>query len=287
MAQPRDRAGGEASTNWIVDNLNSALDTWNGRLTELWQLLTQDPATFKGGGIWNVMLGINGALKAVGYGLLVLFFAAGVVKTCGSLTELKRPEAAARLFVRFVLAKAAVGYGLDLMMAIFSVAQGTISTVTAAGGLTSGAALPSEIVDKINAVSFWDSIPLWAVTLLGSLFITVLSFLMILTVYGRMFKLFLYAAIAPIPLATFAGEPSSSVGKNFLRSYAGVCLEGLVIALSCVIFSAMASSPPAVDPNASAVTAVWTYVAELIFNFLVLVGSIKMSDQVVKELMGL
>lgn len=222
--------GGEASTNWIVDNLNSALDTWNGRLTELWQLLTQDPATFKGGGIWSVMLGINGALKAVGYGLLVLFFAAGVVKTCGSLTELKRPEA---------------------------------------------------------AVSFWDSIPLWAVTLLGSLFITVLSFLMILTVYGRMFKLFLYAAIAPIPLATFAGEPSSSVGKNFLRSYAGVCLEGLVIALSCVIFSAMASSPPAVDPNASAVTAVWTYVAELIFNFLVLVGSIKMSDQVVKELMGL
>lgn len=219
-----------------------------------------------------MMLGINGALKAVGYGLLVLFFAAGVVKTCGSLTELKRPEAAVRLFVRFVLAKAAVGYGLDLMMAIFSVAQGTISTVTAAGGLTSGAALPSEIVDKINAVSFWDSIPLWAVTLLGSLFITVL---------------FLYAAIAPIPLATFAGEPSSSVGKNFLRSYAGVCLEGLVIALSCVIFSAMASSPPAVDPNASAVTAVWTYVAELIFNFLVLVGSIKMSDQVVKELMGL
>lgn len=287
MAQPRDRAGGEASTNWIVDNLNSALDTWNGRLTELWQLLTQDPATFKGGGIWNVMLGINGALKAVGYGLLVLFFAAGVVKTCGSLTELKRPEAAVRLFVRFVLAKAAVGYGLDLMLAIFSVAQGTISTVTAAGGLTSGAVLPSEIVDKINAVSFWDSIPLWAVTLLGSLFITVLSFLMILTVYGRMFKLFLYAAIAPIPLATFAGEPSSSVGKNFLRSYAGVCLEGLVIALSCVIFSAMASSPPAVDPNASAVTAVWTYVAELIFNFLVLAGSIKMSDRVVKELMGL
>ena len=234
-----------------------------------------------------MMLGINGALKAVGYGLLVLFFAAGVVKTCGSLTELKRPEAAVRLFVRFVLAKAAVGYGLDLMLAIFSVAQGTISTVTAAGGLTSGAVLPSEIVDKINAVSFWDSIPLWAVTLLGCLFITVLSFLMILTVYGRMFKLFLYAAIAPIPLATFAGEPSSSVGKNFLRSYAGVCLEGLVIALSCVIFSAMASSPPAVDPNASAVTAVWTYVAELIFNFLVLVGSIKMSDQVVKELMGL
>ena len=275
--------------SWIVSNLNAALNTWNDKLGEIWQLLIQSPQTFKDGQVWAVMVGIHGALQAIGYGLLVLFFAAGVIRTCGTFVEVKRPEQALRLFIRFALAKAAVTYGLDLMLAIFQIVQGMVSTVINQSGVSgmSSVTLPQELIDAINGVGFWDSIPLWAVTLLGSLFITVLSFLMILTVYGRMFKLFLYAAIAPIPLATFAGEPSSSVGKNFLRSYAGVCLEGLVIALSCVIFSAMASSPPAVDPNASAVTAVWTYVAELIFNFLVLVGSIKMSDQVVKELMGL
>ena len=58
-----------------------------------------------------------------------------------------------------------------------------------------------------------------------------------------------------------------------MRSYAGVCLEGAIIALACIIFSAMASSPPAVDPNVSAVTAVWSYVGELIFNLLVLAGA--------------
>ena len=139
----------------------------------------------------------------------------------------------------------------------------------------------------IQHVGFWDSIPLWAVTLIGGLLITVLSFTMILTVYGRMFSLWMYAAIAPIPLSTFAGEPTSSVGKNFIRSYAGVCLQGVVIALSCIIFSAISSSPPAVDTGASVVTAVWTYVGELAFNLLVLVGAIKGCDRIVKEIMGL
>lgn len=146
---------------------------------------------------------------------------------------------------------------------------------------------PEAIQTRINNVGFWDSIPLWAVTLIGGLLITVLSFTMILTVYGRMFSLWMYAAIAPIPLSTFAGEPTGSVGKNFIRSYAGVCLQGVVIALSCIIFSAISSSPPAVDTSASVVTAVWTYVGELAFNLLVLVGAIKGCDRIVKEIMGL
>ena len=154
-------------------------------------------------------------------------------------------------------------------------------------GKTNTGTLPSTIVTAINNCSFFESIPLWAVTLIGGLFITILSFVMIMSVYGRFFKLFLYTAIAPIPLSTFAGEPSQSVGKSFLKSYAAVCLEGAVIVLACVIFSAFASSPPAVPPNASAVTMVWTYVGELIFNMLVLVGAVKMADRVVKEMTGL
>lgn len=269
--------------------MNSALETWNDKLAEIRTLLTQDPATFKGGGIWQVMLDINGALKAIGFGLLVLFFAVGVVKTCSSAADLKRPEHAFKLFIRFALAKAAVTYGLDLMLAIFQIIQGMVSTIIMRSGLSgnSDAALPQEIIDKINQVGFWDSIPLWAVTLIGGLFITVLAFIMILTVYSRMFKLYMYTAIAPIPMSSFVGEPTSNVGKNFLRSYAGVCLEGAIIALACIIFSVMAASPPAIDPDVSVVTAVWSYVGELIFNLLVLVGAVRMSDRIVKELLGL
>ena len=109
---------------------------------------------------------------------------------------------------------------------------------------------------------------------------------MIFSVYGRFFKMYLYTAIAPIPLATFAGEPTQNVGKNFLKSYAAVCLQGAVIMLGCIIYSAFASSPPMVDTTASAATMVWSYVGELAFNMLILVGTVKMADKVVHEMMG-
>ena len=146
---------------------------------------------------------------------------------------------------------------------------------------------PQEIIDKINQVGFWDSIPLWAVTLLGGLFITspVLCY-----DFNRLFPyvqtLYVYGACTHTHVQ-LCGEPTSNIGRNFLRSYAGVCLEGAIIALACVIFSVMAASPPAIDPNVSVVTAVWSYVGELIFNLLVLVGAVRMSDRIVKEFLGL
>ena len=157
------------SGNWIVDNLNSALQTWNDKLAEIWTLISTTPEEFKGGGIWDVILNIHDAVKAIGYALLVLFFVAGVVKTCGSFTELKRPEVAVKTFVRFALAQGAVTYGLELMMALFSIAQGAVSTIMDASGLTamSDTALPDEMVTIIEDVGFLESIPLWAVTLLG------------------------------------------------------------------------------------------------------------------------
>ena len=279
------------SDNWVVQNLQNALDTWNSKLAEIWQILTQSPENFKGGGIWQVIVQIHGALQAIGYALLVLFFVVGVVKTCGSFTEVKRPEHALKIFIRFAIAKGVVTYGLELMMALFSVIQGMVSTImqnSGFGGDSDVIELPAEMVEKIESVGLLDSIPLWIVTLLGSLFITVLSFIMILTVYGRMFKLYMYTAIAPIPIATFAGEPTQNIGKNFVRSYAGVCMEGAIIALACIIFSVFAASPPAIaDSSLSAVNIVWNYVAELIFNLLVLVGAIKAADRIVKEIMGL
>ena len=277
------------SGNWVIDNLNNALETWNNKLSEIWQLVTQSPTEFKGGGIWNVIVNIHGALQAIGLALLVLFFVIGVVKTCGSFAEVKKPEHALKLFIRFALAKGVVTYGLELMMALFNIVQGIISTIMSSSGFGTATqtVLPDAIVQAVEDCSFGESIPLWAVTLIGGLFITVLSFIMIMSVYGRFFKLYLYTAIAPVPLASFAGEPSQSIGKAFLKGYAAVCLEGAIIVLACVIFSVFASSPPVVDTSASAVTMVWCYVGELIFNMLVLVGAVKMADRVVRKMMGL
>ena len=277
------------SDNWIVRNIENALEMWSEKLAEIWQLLTQSPQNFKGGSIWAVMQSVHGALQAIGYALLVLFFVVGVVKTCGSFAEVKKPEHAVKLFVRFAIAKGVVTHGMELMLGLLSIVQGIISSIMNAAGFGTPQAvtMPQTMVDIIEDMGFFESIPVWAVTLIGSLIVWILSFIMILSVYGRFFKLYMYTAISPIPLASFAGEPSQNIGKSFLKSYAAVLLEGAVIVLACIIFSVFASSPPAINTSEPAATVVWTYLGELIFNMLVLVGTVKMSDKVVREMLGL
>ena len=277
------------SDNWVVQNLENALEVWNEKLAEIWTIITQSPETFRGGQIWSVITNIHGAIQAIGYALLVLFFVVGVMKTCGSFAELKKPEHAIKIFIRFVLAKAVVTYGLELMLAFLSIIQGVISTIMNSAGLGQSATtvLPTEIITAIEDCGFFESIPLWAVTLIGGLFVWVLSFIMILSVYGRFFKRYMYTAISPIPLSCFAGEPTQNIGKSFLKSYAGVCLEGAIIVLACIIFSVFANTPPDVNTGAAAASMVWSYIGELIFNMLILVGAVKMADRIVREMMGL
>ena len=255
-----------------VDAMVAALALWGLAL-----LLKDHP-------VWGCILWGRAAATKLQAGLLFPLLLVFFVKGRVSIRHLLAGLAA------FVLAQAAVSWGMELMTGAFRVAQGMVTTIMDSSGLTamSATTLPDELVSVIEDVGFIDSIPLWAVTLLGSLFIWVLSLVMILTVYSRFFKLYIATAIAPIPLASFAGQPSSSIGVAFLKSYAAICLEGCVIVLACVIFSAFASSPPAIaDDTLAAATIVWNYVGELIFNMLVLVGAVKMADRVVREMMGL
>lgn len=202
----------------------------------MWQLVSQTPESFRGGDIWRVITGINGALQGVGYGLLILFFAMGVFQTAASFRELQRPEFALRHFIRFAGAKV---------------------------------------------------VPLWLVAFVGSLIVTVLSFILILTVYGRFFRLYLYTALAPVPLASFAGEGTASTGRAFIKSYIVVCMEGAVIVLACLIYSAfLSSSSPAVDSSLQAVTMAWQYIGQLVFNMLVLTGLVKGADRIAREMIG-
>ena len=277
------------SDNWVVQNLVVALGVWNQKLTEIWSLITASPQDFKSGDIWNVIVAIYGAVQAIGFALHVLFFVTGMVKTCGSFSDVKKPEHALKLFIRFALAKGVITYGMELMLALFDIVQGTISVIMNSAGFSSAdmTTLPDGMVSTIESCNFFESIPIWAVTLIGGFFITVLSFIMIMSVYGRFFKLYMYTALAPIPLSAFAGEPTQNIGKSFLKSYCAVLLEGAVIVLACIIFSVFASSPPEINESAAAINQVWSYISEIVFNMLVLVGSVKMSDRVIKEMMGL
>ena len=156
------------SDNWIVGNLQNAITTWNDKLSEIWTIVTQSPTEFKGGQIWNVILNIHGGIQAIALALLVLFFVVGVMKTCGSFAEVKKPEHALKLFIRFAIAKGVVTYGLELLLSFFKIVQGIMSTIMNSAGFggATQTVLPNEIITAIEKCGFLESIPLWAITII-------------------------------------------------------------------------------------------------------------------------
>ena len=260
------------------------------KLSEMWALLTTSPQTFKDGAIWSVITAINGVLGAIGTALLVLFFTVGVIKTCGSFAELKKPETTVKVFIRFAVAKALIDNGLNIMVDFVTIIQGIIADITDTSSI--GTALefviPSDVQATFEGIGILDgAIPVWAVCFISHLAMIVIAIILLLTVYGRFFRIYMYTAIAPIPLSTLAGQPTENIARSFLKSYAGVCLQGVVIVLACIIFTAFAATSPEMDTTLDPLEMVWKYVSELIFNMLILLGLVKGSDRIIHDMMGL
>ncbi len=259
-------------------------------LSKMWALLTTSPQSFKGGAIWKVITTINGVLGAIGTALLVLFFTVGVIKTCGSFAELKKPETTVKVFVRFVLAKYLINNCLKLMVNFVTIVQSVISKIANSSkiGTALEFSIPSKVQATFNSIGILDgAIPIWAVCFIAHIAFIIIGIVLLLTVYGRFFRIYMYTAIAPIPLSTLAGQPTENIAKSFLKSYAGVCMQGVVIVLACVIYTAYAASMPQMDTTVQPIQMVWKYVSEVIFNMLVLLGLVKGSDRIIHDMMGL
>ena len=259
-------------------------------LSKMWTLLTTSPQSFKGGAIWKVITTINGVLGAIGTALLVLFFTIGVIKTCGSFAELKKPETTVKVFVRFVLAKYLINNCLKLMVNFVTIVQSVISKIANSSkiGTALEFSIPSKVQATFNSIGILDgAIPIWAVCFIAHIAFIIIGIVLLLTVYGRFFRIYMYTAIAPIPLSTLAGQPTENIAKSFLKSYAGVCMQGVVIVLACVIYTAYAASMPQMDTTVQPIQMVWKYVSEVIFNMLVLLGLVKGSDRIIHDMMGL
>ena len=270
--------------------LMQGLQYLGDKLDKMWALLTTSPQNFKGGGIWSIITTINGVLGAIGTALLVLFFTIGVIKTCGSFAELKKPETAVKVFIRFAISKYLIDNCLKLMLNFVTIVQGVIAKVTASSSVGTALefSIPSGVQSKFDGVGILDgAIPLWAICFIAHIAFIVIGIVLLLTVYGRFFRIYMYTAIAPIPLSTLAGQPTENIAKSFLKSYAGVCMQGVVIVLACVIFTAYAASMPQIDTSAEPIKMVWGYVSEVVFNMLVLLGLVKGSDRIIHDMMGL
>ena len=276
---------------WALDLLEGALGTWNSYMSEIWSVLTQSPQEFQGGAIWPVMEQIFSVLQGIGYGLLILFFAMSFFKQTASFRELRHPEQVFRLFIRFALAQGAITYGMDIISLIFEITGGiTESIATSMGGLHEiTASLPDSIREAAEDAGIIDQAFICLIGILFASIVLVISLLMLFQVYGRFFRVYLYVALAPLPLSAFGGELTSKHGRTFVQSFIGICLEAAIIVLACIIFTAFISGSdlPSVDFGEGSIGQIVSYMIGVIFQMLILLGIVKAADHVVKEMMGL
>ena len=260
-------------------------------MSEIWQIVTLSPKEFQGGAIWPVMEQIFSLLQGIGYGLLILFFAMSFFKQTASFRELRHPEQVFRLFIRFILAQAAITYGLEIINFIFEVTGGITEKIAGSmGGLHQvSATLPDAVRQAAEDANIIQSVFAGLVGLLFSGIVLCLSLVMLIQVYGRFFRVYLYVALAPLPLSAFGGELTSRHGRTFIQSFIGVCLEATVVVLACIIFSAFTSNDglPSVDFGDGSIGMMVSYMIGVIFQMLILLGVVKAADRVVKEMLAL
>lgn len=270
-----------------------------------YEFLTQDLTTFAPT-VAAAMETLNQGLQAFSYALLVVLTLWNVVKTSSSYVELKRPEVLIKLLIRFILTKYVIQVAWALVNGIFNIAGALMEAIFRISGIPvdniwASMTVPDFGEDGIMGIlQDWKTflnplakMPGMVLVILGYIIAMVLSITLILTVFGRFFKIYMFAALAPIPLSTFGSESTQEVGRNFLKSFCAVSLEGLIIGLALIVFTAYSQNPIITFDGlgifewVGSMAEEITYMFTLLFNMLLLLGIIKGADQIVHRMFGL
>lgn len=181
------------------------------------------------------------AVEGVALVLVSMFFA---IQLCNDamLLKIQSYEQVFKLFFKFVMAKVIVQNARGLMSIIFNSFN---SLADSLGEMNYGflsnfdtSALLEQPADagflNLNyLVQYLEVMPTYLI-LMGACW--VINLILI----GRLFEIVVYTVISPIPLATFAGEGWHDSAKSFIKSYAAVCLQGLVVVVMFYAFSQIA-----------------------------------------------
>ncbi len=277
------------SLSWgtsALEKIQEALGLWSEWYSKIFNTLVETPAEFQGGTLWTIVTNIMQITEAVGVSLLILFFLYGIIKSTLDFRDLIRnPRLIFMQFIRFFFAKFFVIHATEIMLSVMNFAKNIILQI---GGTTPTMDLqvPAELQTALQAADWDAGLGAWVTATVGGWAIVLLSIILFVVVYGRLFKIFLLSAVAPIPLAGFASEATSSIGQNFLKSYIGECLRGVLMLTACLIFSAFTMTSPDYR-NATAGSMTLDYVGNVIMQLLLLVVIVKGSDRMMKEIFAL
>lgn len=303
----------------ILDIFSAAIQFFCEKMDKLLILLTTDITTYQGGAIWSAVETVYMALMSVGLtvaGILIWF---GLLQSMDRYVELKKPSVWVRFLAEIILINAILYYGKNILLTLIHVGQGIARKMMEVCGMIAAdgtsifhITMPDGLDTAINSMSLTKEVGLFIAVIFASLWIVISTCGVLLSVYGRLFNLYLLVAISPLPISAAIGKPTRFVSYNFLKTFLSVVLEALVMILVLYLFKAFFTSgfdvgldtyvvetgnwihsetiTPIINGEPVTTTAaevVFKYMAEVSFLFLMLFGMLKGTDKLVNRIFGI
>lgn len=239
--------------DWVISHFSTAMKQFGEKMQDLYDLLTINPQTYRGGVIWDMVMDIFTALLGVGFTVILICGYLGIINSIETIYEAKRPEVMLSIFAMVTISGGLTAAAPQILLIIIGFCQDIVRKATGGSFVFKDTyAIPNNVIEATKDLETVQAILFWVVCFIGAIVITFTSFSILIMAYGRIFKMYIYIAISPIAVACFASKATCKIGINYIKNFLVICLEGLIIIVAFMIFSVFDNSYAANSSELSA-----------------------------------
>lgn len=310
--------------NWILATLQASIAFFDAWMSQLYDVLMLDPISYQNGTIWTTVSKIYDALMGPAVSILIIGFYIALIHDSGEFIKTRHAGSIVWTFLLLCFTASLLQGGKYILLLIFWCFKEILQMVTGPNGTNfldlSWVELPRQVKLATSGLGVTKATLFFIVVLIFALVIMVCSFTIIMVVYGRLFNIYLHIAVAPLALACGAAGPLRSTFVSYLKSFVGVCLQGVVIVIVCMVFSAFANNfdfntvqtsdqqivelkedmteeefqawweqwgMDNKELEAKKAEVLWTYLSQMLFLYLIMAGTIKGADNWIHQKLNL
>lgn len=310
--------------NWILSTLQASIAFFDAWMSQLYDVLMLDPISYQNGAIWATVSKIYDALMGPAVSILTIGFYVALIHDSGEFINTRHFGSVVWTFILLCITASLLLGGKYILLLIFWCFKEILQAVTGPNGTNfldlSWVELPKQVKLATSGLGATKATLFFIVVLIFALVIMVCSFTIIMVVYGRLFNIYLHLAVAPLALACGAAGPLRGTFASYLRSFVGVCLQGVVIVIVCMVFSAFANNfdfntvqtsdqqivelkedmteeefqawweqwgMDNKELEAKKAEVLWTYLSQMLFLYLIMAGMIKGADNFIHQKLNL
>lgn len=221
----------EKIANWI----GFVMDLFMSSVQSITAVLGQDLQA--NAAMWKMVADVQEIVRPICYTIITIFFLIEFLKMSMKIDMLKW-EFLFRVMTKFVIAKACIDFGPNLMEAIYSTVAEWITTY---GNSAYDPDFLNDIADGINtalnSMGFWATVGFAITSIVPALVLAACSFIVKVIAFGRLIEIYVLLAMMPVPFAfLLESEGGGNITKKYILNFAGVCLQGFLIVISCSLY---------------------------------------------------